>query len=616
MLAATCGAAATLLVPSLALALPTPDTLLGVANIVPWLAGAAVSITGGGYALLRRKLGRRGDLVGGALLGSFIVVAFTICFGAYQWSSTRTEQEVSDLAMFLRCDFSAHESYYNARKKKAEFETHPWQGFGNFHRLKMSQVAASLEAQPNATLLATYRMEIEYHAGIPMVLAGGELRPFEYSRRLELPARLAGVSTRDLYLIDFSPYNRDPALYPTLTSIFAKFDNVYLVNETTVSQRDRYVFTTDGSLRPADNEEVVDWAVRDARWLLDTKRVSYPGINALLSNDELATHLRDEDVHIVLPYNSFWRSADVYKAEYLQPLLTGIKRSRILPIDLHADDTTRRLDRYAKILDDRRFVVAGLTKYDYIYSGVDVAFGIWERLGQDPQRFRLEGFSARLPEAVAINWVADRNHGVTATLAAPFWGSIERIGEHLDVSMGAAVLVFAIMLRMVLFPVGWLESRSRMLRARVEQLTSGTDRPSWSASAPALLRELGVRTGWELAGALVTLALLLPAYKLLAGPSSLILDESFLWIRRLGEPDLALAVAVTLLVFAKLSISAAAKTRWLPLVASLAFAPVLLAVPGAVLLYAVGVLAATTCQDLIARWSCRRALDRALLHTS
>ncbi len=53
------------------------------------------------------------------------------------------------------------------------------------------------------------------------------------------------------------------------------------------------------------------------------------------------------------------------------------------------------------------WMVVGMTKPDWVYDGLDATFEIWELLNHDTERFKLIGFTTRLPEAVAILWDAN-----------------------------------------------------------------------------------------------------------------------------------------------------------------------------------------------------------------
>jgi membrane protein insertase Oxa1/YidC/SpoIIIJ len=293
--------------------------------------------------------------------------------------------------------------------------------------------------------------------------------------------------------------------------------------------------------------------------------------------------------------------------------LSEIDPARLLVIDLNARGITKQLDRQVPRLDGRRFVVAGISKYDWLYSGIDFGFLTWERLGHDPKRFRLLGFSTRLPEAVAIDWMSREEQGGIEVLASGFWATLDWLDERLGLAAGAAVLLIAIALRLILFPIGFLETRSRMLRAHIDRRLGEAEPPRWQGAAPTLKRLLGVHRGWEIAGTLVTLALLIPAYRVLADAEKP-LYEPFLWIHSLSERDVVLGLIVAGLVFVKLAL-AGSGPRWLPIAGALAFVPILFAIPSAVLVYAFGVLAVTAVQDGIARWSARTALSRALIHS-
>jgi hypothetical protein len=210
-----------------------------------------------------------------------------------------------------------------------------------------------------------------------------------------------------------------------------------------------------------------------------------------------------------------------------------------------------------------------------------------------------------------MQWVSRRDN-LVARAAEPFWNLVGGWSDEFRLSSGAIILVMAVLLRLILWPIGYQDARSRMLRARIKRLAQSPNPPAWSGSASALMHNLGVRRGWELAGALITMALFFPAYELLAGPASRAHEQAFLWIPRLGESDLVLSAAVAGLVFTRMQLGGSVRW-WVSALAALLLVPLMLTIPSVVLVYVTGVLLAGMVQDLMAWWQGRVALDRALL---
>ena len=171
-------------------------------------------------------------------------------------------------------------------------------------------------------------------------------------------------------------------------------------------------------------------------------------------------------------------------------------------------------------------------------------------------------------------------------------------------SLGLTAFATGALLRLLLAPLGFLEGRSRFLRNRCAELEAARGEPL-AAAVGALRSSLEVRRLWELAGAAVTLLLLLPAYRVLTDDAAALAGERFLWVADLSRTDLALSFVLALLVLAKLRVAsprpAGRRERLVGALLVVGFAAVLLLVPSVVLLYAAGVLLVTTAQELAAR---------------
>lgn len=608
--------------PSEVHALPTPDVLVSVANIIPLLAGAVVTALGSAYFWIRKVLGSNvSDLMIGGIFGLLIVLITLLIFSVHSWNEDRRTKRIADIAMYLRCDISGHEAYHRRNQAKTSRSYRMWQQYGHFTKIPIKDVSRKLSLQPHAALIATYRHSIEYASGIPAVEVDGQLRIFDYVRPYELSAavRHLDIKLKDLYLVDFRPFSRPPSLYKHDKNFFKRFDNVYIITDLsrTKPAMHYYVKGEDGAYRAADMQnKMIDWPVRPEKWILDEKRIDFPGIADLLPDEEVAELLEQEDVYLVAPYDSWRRSRTVHEKNYIDPLLQGINPQRIINIDMNTRHTTRNLAKIAKTLDGARFVVVGMTKYDWVYQGLDFAFEMWERLNHNTERFKLTGFSTRLPEVVAIRWDAKRTESLIDKLYTPFWQAVNWLTTHASISTGAAIIVIALLLRLAFLPISFFEARSRIIRAKIKQSLTANKRPLWSGSSPVLLHHLKVRGGWELLGTLVLLMLILPAYQILSKPPEAFLHASFLWIDNLNQPDLSMSIIIGALIYFKMRLTNTTKKWALTLLICLTFVVLLFYLPSSLLLYVVGVMIVTTCQDLLALKHAQTAISQALLKTT
>jgi len=484
-------AGAVLLTASPALALPTPDVLVGVVNLVPVLIGAAVSAFGGAWLLFRRS-GRFRAMV---VLSAVVLIGAS--FGAYTWHKARTDERIRNTALYLRCDVGHHNN--RALRRLAGHEDN-WRKYGNFREFKWTALPEMLERQPSAALIATYHRSVDYYSGIPAVHVDGVLRPFEFVFRNEVHTVLRGLDVEDLYLLDFSPLIFQPGRFSLeMRKSFKKFRNVYTIRR--APRSGRYVYDDEGNLQQPDRlARVIDWPVFDERRIIDERAVWFPKMTKQLGDRKVEKYLTDDKTYVVAVFDSYDRSAEHYEKDYLEPLLQGKDRSLIIVIDMFSPRISEDLAEAALRVDGRPFVVVGLTKHDFLYSGMDFAFQMWRRLDKDTDRFKLLGFSARLPEAAARVWVKRAEDSPIKVAGHFFWRAADSVTGSTVLSIGAFVLLTAIVLRLLLSPFGVLEARSRFLRRGLERLSRKEPRPAWSGSAVVLAERLGVRRVWEIIG--------------------------------------------------------------------------------------------------------------------
>ena len=152
-----------------------------------------------------------------------------------------------------------------------------------------------------------------------------------------------------------------------------------------------------------------------------------------------------------------------------------------------------------------------------------------------------------------------------------------------------------------------------MLRARVRRALKGSRRPAWAGVSEALERSLGANSRWEILGTLVTLALIVPAYSVLTGPQSRVLETPFLWMASLGERDALMAGLVAAAILVKLKLGDSVRHPVALLAITLGCGAILFTLPACVLVWAFGVLLVTTAHDALAHRLSHRALGRALL---
>jgi len=601
-----------LLIPTTVYALPTPDALIGLVNLAPLAAGTAATVVGGLYLGLRRKIGSHGSvIVLAALCLSPVLASFVI----YLIHKDRVQDHIEQLAMYLRCDVAAHELTYRWRlEKKPDEAREQWREYGNFSYVKMGEVGGMLAKQPDASLVDVSPRVIAYYGGFPGVQMKDGIRPFVHVRAGELAEKLKETRGRDLYLFDFKDYTRLPEEYLQDKTVFGRFEHIYLIHE--IKKRYRYVYDQHGTIVPAVRTRAIDWPVENEKWIIDEKVVAFPHMATLLPNEETAHLFKKRDVFLLAPYHDARRSEAVQDGLYLRKLLHGVDGHRILSVDMNSPKATARLQEIAGILDGKKFIVIGLSKHDWLYEGLDATYELWQLLGRDKARFKLIGFNTRLPEVVAINWEKNLRQGFLESLRGPIWAWVRTWHEKLSISEGYVILLAAMMLRLLLSPIGIKEAYSRLTRLKIKQLVDTNPNIAWKASAHRLLSLAKVNSFWELLGGLVTLLLILPAYNILAKPPSSELPSlTFMWIKNLAEPDYILSIVAGIVIYWKIRLGNISAKRIWHLLISIVFTLVLLRIPSVLLVYIIGVLSVTLSQDLLALKFSHGAIRRALLES-
>lgn len=597
-----------ILLPIEANALPTPDVLVSLVNIVPLLTGTVVTVAGGLYFGVNRLLGPRGSKLFLASLLGLVILLLSVGF---VWNQQRKAERTSQIAMYLRCDIASHNFSIEKMKARDKHAMEKWLAYGNFVKISMNQVGAMLSEQPDALLVATDDREIRHFSGIPTAQIDDKLYPFTHIRPMELPVALSKTKTKDLYLTDFSYIKRTPSFFKADKSVFEKFDNIYIVQD--IKSSDRFVYDK-SELRLADRKnKVIDWPVEKEKWIIDEKAIYFPGIASLITDNEMRELLDDEEVYLLAPYGGYRRNYMVQNRVYLKKLLTGVDKKRILSIDMTRQSTSGRLSKIAGIIDGSRFAVVGLTKNDWIYEGLDANYHLWRQLGSDPDRFRLIGFNTRLPEVVAKSWEVNTRKSVIDTLEVPFWKLMTWMHQTLHLSTGIDLFLFAVTLRLLLLPVGMLEACSRMKRAIIENSIKQVVKPLWAPSSKTLLKHIKVSSFWELLGAFLMLLLVLPAYRILSHFPEGIENSGFLWVDSLTKPDYLLSIVVGGLILVKLRLGNNTSKLWPPLLITVAFILILFYLPSSLLVYVLGVLTITVLQDFIALHTIRKTMNSALL---
>lgn len=286
-------------------------------------------------------------------------------------------------------------------------------------------------------------------------------------------------------------------------------------------------------------------------------------------------------------------------------------------MDFNSPDISHRINNLARKLKGRKFVTIGLTKQDWIYMGVDIAYAAWVEYGRsDPRLFKFLGTSVQTPEIAAI--LADRDRititkKITQKLQKLFIRVVVFISNVFDVSYGIAIMFNAALLRLLFSPIGYLESRSRLVRNDLNRFFKMKIKMDGtfiflSRYKDLITKSFNCKKGVEIIGTILTFMLILPFYNIIVGAD---FDKSklvFLWVKDLSQPSLSLSLLLLIIIAFKITISRTGimqkwitKIDWLLISGLLAFLMLLVNIPSSIIIFATGVIGTQTLIDLGAR---------------
>jgi hypothetical protein len=268
-------------------------------------------------------------------------------------------------------------------------------------------------------------------------------------------------------------------------------------------------------------------------------------MTTLLSNDAFDRALADPELIVVAPFSSTLRSLQVQRF-YLRELLD--KRPHVATIDFDSPSYERELDALATQLGTRPYVIAALTKYDWLYFGTDLAF----RLSQKGSRYL--GASLGLDDHAARRALSKADAKSTAELLGPVRAVVARFG-----GLGS-IFGLALVLRLIFAPIAWFEALSAHARKRISEdsLYLGLER--------AALRSIGVRPTFAALGLFAAWLPLLVAWPLLLYEGGPLAGSA------LERPNVGGLAMLLLVVLARVSVRAGVPRGVRLLYLSVAFA--------------------------------------------
>ncbi|MBI2374647.1 MAG: hypothetical protein HYV07_11685 [Deltaproteobacteria bacterium] len=471
----------TMIAPHPAFALPTPDVIIGTASAIPTILSALAALLALLIARVRRLADRFDDPRAALAAALTIATAFSLLAAgvALHERSARTDGErVLDLAAYYRCDPAAHERlvegsgrrYFAARATPSSF--------------REVESAMALGARPKLVFVGT---KLQYESAIPVVRGV----PFEHVQGVSntfapaLASALSSPSERTLVIAN-PPGHLDAKTQAALDA-WGEIRIVYTDCEDDACLEDFAPYarrrTPSGELVPAIRtpDAARDWPVAEETWLFDEAAVRVPNLTKLLSSGELEEAIEDPQVVIVAPFSSTLRSLEVERF-YLNELLE--LRENVAIVDFDSPALDAELSALAARIGPRRYVVAALTKYDWLYLGTDLVF----RFAKLEPRYL--GATMQLAEHAARRSLARAD-----AEAAGAWAELRRA----VVGLGGgwwSILGLAFLLRLITSPFAFHEALATRMRARLARDRSGL----FSGVSDAALSAMGARPALAAAG--------------------------------------------------------------------------------------------------------------------
>ena len=631
--------------PDTAVALPTPDALINVLQIFPILFGGIAGIIAAAGIFLRRHFAKVKNPVrflSFSIIGLCAALFISLGTIAVYVSAEDQHQRMLDTAMYYRSDIALDALELHARETASLWLDEN----GPVQELRGNDVAAVLSDKPTPILINLGRLQLSHDSGTLVLNIKQVPHPFRYVRASEL----VGFLTR---LLEFPANSSRPVIFQNwhshtkwdaydgesdLVRTLGLFDAVYALPSGLATGDDSMfeISLPDPQsgewIRASRVRGLIDYPVRTEGLAFNEAIVNYPNLLHLLTAAELAGKLKDPEVVVVAPFSSLYRKEDVqrYFVEgYFK--LVKLDQNRLVLIDFNAADVSAQIDRLSSELVGQKFITVALSKQDWVYMGVDLAYRVWLSSGKDARRFFYQGSSVQFPEATALLAFEQSTlvlRGIRK-LQKLFNLTITALARQLDISLGMALLLFAIALRLLLSPIGYLEAYSRFLRndLKIFAGSSVTNNPGeyfLLRNVDSIARILGSRRSIEIVGSLLSLGLILPFYTLIINLPVPDIAPSFVWVASITNPSVWLSVLLVAVIAIKIIIGRIGPSGISPRFAALksvdaitaivliGFIFLLAKIPAAVVIYALGVIFTQTILDLLARTRSRHKIFRAL----
>lgn len=340
-------------------------------------------------------------------LGLLVILQAT-AIGYLLYSDWKLEQQrVVDL--YYRSDLAL-----DAVENQAQMEMSEWFKSKAITDRVLAKDVLKFVKDRNPHLLFVNRSKLGYWSGAPGFILNEGPRVFHalypaetLSYLKQLLSKGPQEKNRPILFISIKPFSR---VWPfsrnsELASVLKQFAGAYYI-EYPNSAKDLFTYfiknpNTNQWVQTAVSENDFSFPVRKENWFVNKKEIAFPNITKLISPRECAKAIRNPEVKILFPFDSLYRP-DLLVSYYLGLFFVDAPeiQKRILKIDwsnARLEDSIR--DR-AQTLQGKPFIIAGLSKHDWIYMGLDVALATYR---SSPNGFNYLGACPWLAETAALH---------------------------------------------------------------------------------------------------------------------------------------------------------------------------------------------------------------------
>lgn len=615
-------------------ALPTPDALVNVFQVFPVIMSTLIGLLTGLGVYLKKHFSELKDPVGSLLKTSiilFICLIVSLMALTYNIAQNSNSDRLKNLEMYFRSDISLDQLEMEAVEQQDY-----WFSSGTVSHLSFDELANFSEYSEDPILIDLGRVKLRHDSGFLAIPYKGTLKKFVFIYPPELYNYLQNIIKSDknshkrpliFYNWDNFTIWRSFSRFGNLKELLQEFDQVYALPRVLMSDVEKLNNTNNfikictinpetGQIEETDRiKGIVQYPVRNEGMVFNEKFGAYPNLLKLIPTMQFLNIIGDSEVQIVAPFNSLYRTRKVYEY-FIRRYLKSIDLGRIRYIDFNSTEISKELIALSHDLKDKKFVTIGLTKQDWIYMGVDIAHNVWTEYGRnDPSSFKFIGSTVQMAEiaAVLISKQSSFTERAKRKLHKVFNALLTLISETINVPVSFAILILAVVFRLILFPVGYLETRSRLIRSDLDRfiklkLGNNSDFYFLTRYKDLTAKLLGCNKALEVIGGIISLMLILPFFPIITNINWDNSGSTFLWINDISHPSQSLTVILILVIFLKLVLSRISlfhkglkKTDLLLLIFLFLFYVLLSKIQSSVIVFAIGVIGTQLIIDIYVR---------------